>query len=87
MQEYGSEIGCPNEYATIEHLNRKGPINWSEGLQEEELVICCAGCNSSRGAQRLADWFLSQYCRDKGINETTVADEVKQYLQTKAALD
>src|SRR5262245_28618170 len=80
----------PNRFGPVNqhgHLNRNGPIYWSQGLQEEELGICCAGCNASRGTKRLADWFLSPYCLHIGINETTVADEVKQYLQTKAARD
>src|SRR5262245_48351039 len=61
MQEYAGVLGCSQYEATIEHLNRNGPFDWSEGLREEELVICCRGCNSSRKRQRLADWFLSQY--------------------------
>src|SRR5262245_30310038 len=87
MQEYAGVMGCPSDKATIEHLNRNGPFYWSDGLQEEELVICCGGCNSSRGTKRLADWFLSRYCLHNGISAKTVADEVRQYLQTKAARD
>jgi len=87
MQEYAGVMGCPRDKATVEHLNRNGPFYWSRGLQEKELVICCGGCNSSRGKKRLADWFLSSYCLHNGISATTVADEVRQYLQTKAARD
>src|SRR5262249_43554216 len=85
MQEYAGVRGCPSDKATIEHLNRNGPFYWSKGLREEDLVICCGGCNSSRGTKRLADWFRSRYCRDKGIRSTTVAVKVRQYLDTAAA--
>ena len=86
MQTHLGVKGCPRDKATIEHLNRKGPFRWSEGLREDELVLCCAACNSSRGTKPLALWFNSSYCRDKGISATTVAEEVKQYLQTAAAI-
>ena len=85
MQEYIGVRGCPSDKATIEHLNRKGPFHWSDGLQEEHLVICCGGCNSSRGTKRLADWFRSRYCRNKGIRPMTVAAGVRRYFDTAAA--
>jgi hypothetical protein len=68
------------QQATIEHLNRDGPFHWSDLLQEEDLVICCGSCNSSRGTKQLAVWFRSTYCRDNGISETTVAAEVREHL-------
>jgi len=76
--------GTPGDKATIEHLNRHPPFDWPE-LKEEELVIVCGSCNSSRGDKRLADWFRSPYCEERDINEQTVAAEVKRYLATAAA--
>lgn len=67
--------------ATIEHLNFDGPFHWSDGLQTEDIVICCGSCNSSRGAKTLPDWFRTQYCMERNINETSVAEPVKSYLQ------
>ena len=69
--------------ATIEHLNFDGPFYWKEGLQIEDVVICCGSCNSSRGVKRLSDWFSTKYCIAKNINESTVADPVKEYLNRK----
>ena len=85
MREYAGVRGCPRDKSTIEHLNRKGPIYWRDGLQEEDLVLCCGGCNSSRGTKLLATWFGSVYCRENGISAKTVADEVRWYLETVAA--
>src|SRR5262249_28272666 len=79
--------GCPSDKATIEHLNRKGPFYWCDGLLEEDLVLSCGSCNSSRGTKRLAEWFESPYCVDNGITASTVADAVQQYLHTPAALE
>jgi hypothetical protein len=87
MREYAGVKGCPSDKATIEHLNWKGPFYWSGGLKEEDLVLCCGACNSSRGTKLLAVWFTSLYCREKGISAATVADEVKKYLQTASARD
>src|SRR6476646_776968 len=70
MQAHPGVKGCPTDKATIEHLNRKGPFRWSKGLREDELVLCCGACNSSRGTKLLALWFNSSYCREKGITAT-----------------
>jgi hypothetical protein len=87
MKVYAGVGGCMIDRATIEHLNRHGPFYWWTGLKEEELVLCCGRCNSSRGTKRLEDWFRSRYCVENGISVTTVAEEVRQYLQTKVASD
>jgi hypothetical protein len=67
--------------ATIEHLNFDGPFYTKDGLRKEHLAICCRGCNSSRGTLKLLDWFKSDYCVSRGINENTVAEPVKKYLR------
>ena len=70
--------------ATIEHLNFDGPFYWSdEGFKIEDIVYCCASCNSSRGIKKLPVWFESDYCKSRNINEKTVADPVKKYLKRK----
>jgi hypothetical protein len=69
--------------ATIEHLNFKKPFYWKEGLQIKDIAICCGGCNSSRGAKKLSDWFKTEYCIARNINEKTVAEPVKEYLNRK----
>src|SRR5262245_17464948 len=87
MQEHIGVKGCPSDKVTVEHLNRKGPFYWWEGLLEEDLVLCCGSCNSSRGTKRLVDWFKSRYCVIKGITASGVAEEVKRYLLMPCALE
>ncbi len=75
-------------WATIEHLNLNGPFYWTDGkseLQEKDIVICCGSCNSSRGRKRLCDWFTTSYCIDQDINQKTVSEPVKAYLETRAS--
>jgi hypothetical protein len=67
--------------ATIEHLNFAGPFHVRDGLKREDLVICCRGCNSSRGERRLSDWFKQDYCVRRNINEDSVAEPVVRYLR------
>lgn len=66
--------------ATIEHLRETGPFHWNDGLAAEDIVMCCSGCNSSRGQKTHADWFLSKYCIERGITTKTVSKEVCDYL-------
>jgi len=68
--------GPRSNWATIEHLNHLPP--WDN---PSSVSICCWSCNSSRGNRILSDWFESEYCRARGINETTVAKPVRDYLR------
>src|SRR5688572_29072863 len=70
-----------SDWATIEHLNFNGPFYWKDGLQAEDVVICCGSCNSSRGVKELREWFKSDYCMSRGINERTVSSHVRAYLK------
>ena len=81
MKEHSRIRGCPKDKATIEHLNFEGPFHWDEGLQAEDVVICCQSCNASRRDKPLRAWFESAYCIARGINAATVAAPVKEYLE------
>jgi hypothetical protein len=85
MKAHRGFIGVPRDKATFEHLNRKGPFYWSDGLMEKDVVIACARCNSSRGRKRLSDWFASPYCRTRGITARSVSRQIRKYLRTVAA--
>lgn len=72
--------GPRTDWATIEHLNRYPP--WDA---PRTVAICCWSGNSSRGNRRLRDWFDSDYCVARDINEGTVAAPVKDWLRTQPA--
>ena len=73
--------GNRKDMATIEHLDEKPPFYWKDGLREFGLAICCQSCNSSRLDKPLLIWFKSKYCKNKNINEKTVAESVKQFIK------
>jgi hypothetical protein len=62
--------------ATWEHI-----INDASIVTRENIVRCCAACNSSKGAKKLSDWIQSSYCKERGINKDTVAEVVKRALK------
>ena len=70
---------------TIEHLNNIVHINPDECARDcntiTTLAICCASCNTSRGAKHYWDWFESAYCVKNNINKKTVATVVKKYIK------
>ena len=77
--------GSRSNWATIEHLNERGPDYWDESwneirLSENNLAICCFGCNASRGQLSLYKWFESPYCTDRKINKNTVTSPVKKFI-------
>ncbi len=67
----------PSE-ATIEHFNNDGPFD-----KKYNVAICCRRCNSSRRDKSLSDWFKTEYCLKKKINEKTVSKPVKEYMRLK----
>ena len=52
--------------ATWEHI-----INDETIVTRENIVRCCAACNSSKGTKPLAAWIESQYCKTQGITKDT----------------
>jgi hypothetical protein len=75
LREYPRRTGVPRNKATWEHINNDdlgSAIN---------IVRCCGACNTSKGAKKLAEWFKSEYCKKKNINEKTVRTVVKIWLR------
>ena len=54
--------------ATWEHI-----INDATIVTRENIALCCASCNSSKGTKMLSDLMHSDYCKRNGISEHTVA--------------
>jgi disulfide oxidoreductase YuzD len=69
--------GSRKSIATWEHI-----INDASIITRENITRCCVSCNSSKGTKDLTDWLQSSYCKKKGINKDTVADVVKNALNT-----
>jgi 5-methylcytosine-specific restriction endonuclease McrA len=63
--------------ATWEHI-----INDASIVTPENIARCCASCNSSKGTKPLPDWLRSPYCKERGINESTVAEVVQTAMRT-----
>lgn len=76
MQPYPHAKGTPADKATFEHIDNDGPPT------EENIALCCAACNASKGTKLLSDWLLSPYCLQKNINDSTVAEIIKKSLKT-----
>ena len=63
------------DWYSIEHLNYLPPWN-----NPETVVICCWSCNSSRGSKKIRNWFKTPYCLLRNINERTVTETVRNYI-------
>jgi hypothetical protein len=68
--------GCRRNVATWEHV-----VNDASIVTRENIALCCAACNSSKGTKDLLDWIDSKYCKSHGITEDTVADVIKHALR------
>lgn len=70
-------LGSPRKaMATWEHI-----INDASIVTPENIVRCCAACNSSKGTKALSDWMRSDYCKKNSINKHTVALIVRKTLR------
>jgi hypothetical protein len=54
--------------ASWEHI-----INDAKIITSENIVLCCCGCNASKGQKQLSIWLQSKYCKDRGITTDSVA--------------
>jgi hypothetical protein len=81
-------------YCRVKFLNvvprndsRKAMATWEHIINDasiktlENIALCCAACNSSKGTKKLSDWINSDYCNKKGIKKSTVAPIVRKALQ------
>ena len=75
MTEKISKFGARKAVATWEHI-----INDATIVNRENIVRCCAACNSSKGTKNLSEWLQSDYCKKHGINKDTVAKVIKNAL-------
>ena len=71
-----SARGKRSDWHTIEHLNYLPPWN-----NPATVTICCWSCNSSRGNKKIRDWFKTDFCITRNINEATVVEPVRKYIR------
>lgn len=69
----------PSDKATFEHID-----NDEFNITEGNICLCCAACNSSKGAKKLVDWLESKYCEERNISRKTVAKVIQEYLATES---
>jgi 5-methylcytosine-specific restriction endonuclease McrA len=68
--------GVPTDKATVEHIN-----NVDRDNQAWNVALCCGGCNTSKGAKQLLEWFQTDYCKKNKISGRTVAPAVRNWLK------
>jgi len=76
--------------ATWEHI-----INDARIVTRENIALCCAACNASKGTKLLREWLTSSYCKRRGITAHTIArvavaaleSEEKDHAQPSAGGD
>jgi 5-methylcytosine-specific restriction endonuclease McrA len=67
-------------------ISRKSAASWEHIINDanivtrENIVLCCCGCNGSKGQKNLSDWLQTKYCQEHGITPNTVAPIIKQAL-------
>ena len=78
-------VYCGQEF-TEKPESRKQKPSWEHIVNDiringiDNISLCCMSCNASKGAKLLNEWLKSDYCKRNGINETTVAEVVKNAL-------
>ncbi|MFY9185063.1 hypothetical protein [Limnohabitans sp.] len=78
-------VYCRRDFS-VPALSRGEKPSWEHIINDEAIItrtnisLCCMSCNASKGAKDLRIWLESNYCKEKGINRSTVADVVKTAL-------
>lgn len=73
--EFTPAIVSKKSAASWEHI-----INDAKIITRENIVLCCCGCNASKGQKQLSVWLQSKYCKDRGITSDSVAPIIKQAI-------
>jgi hypothetical protein len=77
-------IYCHCEFSKSE---RKRNASWEHIINDirittlENIARCCVGCNASKSAKSLKEWFLSKYCMEKNINQENAAAVVRDHIR------
>ena len=72
--------GSRRTLATWEHI-----INDAGIVTRENIALCCASCNASKGAKLLSVWLQSSYCKSRGISAQSVAAVVRAAIEAAAS--
>jgi hypothetical protein len=62
-------------------------VNDARIITRENIVLCCIGCNASKGQKSLAVWLDSKYCKARGITHETIAPIARAALASTGARD
>ena len=74
-----SAQGDRKRNATWEHIDND---RWNDrSIMALNVAMCCNACNASKGAKPIRKWLASAYCKERNINEKTVAGVVQQFLK------
>jgi hypothetical protein len=78
-------IYCGVEF-TSSKVSRRSAASWEHIINdatiitEENIALCCCGCNASKGQKQLSVWLQSKYCKERGITPASVAPIIKKAL-------
>jgi hypothetical protein len=67
-------------------VSRKSAASWEHIINDatiitrENIVLCCCGCNASKGQKQLSVWLQSKYCKERGITSASVTSIIKQAI-------
>lgn len=71
---------------TSTKISRKSAASWEHIINDEKIitreniVLCCCGCNASKGQKQLSVWLQSKYCKERGITQESVTQIIKEAI-------
>ena len=80
-------VYCGTEFTTSQ-VSRKSTATWEHIINDAKIITreniarCCFSCNSSKGTKKLSEWLESDYCKKNGITKDSVAEVVRQALDS-----
>lgn len=81
QREFGKPEGGKGATATWEDI-----INDARIINRENIALCCAACNASKGAKSLADWLQTSYFQANGITAEGLAEVARRALPESLSL-
>lgn len=78
-------VYCGVEFTPAE-VSKRSASSWEHIINDativtrENIVLCCCGCNASKGQKPVSVWLQSKYCKERGITPASVAPIIKQAI-------
>lgn len=80
-------VYCRSKFTEAE-ISKRSAVSWEHIINdasiitEDNIALCCRGCNASKGQKNLSIWLATKYCKERNITQDSVAPIIKKAIDS-----